>query len=104
MDHEHPSRTEEHPVSDDTPSILKDAESKMTKSVDVTKDEFTAIRTGRASAAMFQGIDVEYYGTPTPLNQLASCSSPRPAPSSSPPTTSPPWVPSRPRCGIRTWG
>ena len=37
-----------------------------------TKDEFTAIRTGRASAAMFQGITVEYYGAPTPLNQLAS--------------------------------
>jgi ribosome recycling factor len=72
MDHEHPSRTEEHPVSDDTPSILKDAEAKMTKSLEVTKDEFTAIRTGRANAAMFQGITAEYYGTPTPLNQLAS--------------------------------
>lgn len=59
-------------MSDDTPSILKDAESKMKKSVDVTKDDFTAIRTGRANAAMFQGITVEYYGAPTPLNQLAS--------------------------------
>ncbi|MDN5600692.1 MAG: ribosome recycling factor [Brachybacterium sp.] len=59
-------------MSDDTPSILKDAESKMKKSVEVTKDEFTAIRTGRANAAMFQGITVEYYGAPTPLNQLAS--------------------------------
>lgn len=59
-------------MSDDIPSILKDAEAKMRKSLDVTKDEFTAIRTGRASAAMFEGITVEYYGTPTPLNQLAS--------------------------------
>lgn len=59
-------------MSDDTASILKDAQSKMTKTVEVTKDEFTAIRTGRASAAMFQGITVEYYGAPTPLNQLAS--------------------------------
>lgn len=59
-------------MSDDIPGILKDAESKMSKSIEVTKDEFTAIRTGRATAAMFQGIDVEYYGAPTPLNQLAS--------------------------------
>ena len=59
-------------MSDDIPSILKDAEAKMRKSLDVTKDEFTAIRTGRASAAMFEGITVDYYGTPTPLNQLAS--------------------------------
>jgi len=59
-------------VSDDTPSILKDAEDRMSKSVEVTKEEFTAIRTGRASAAMFQGITVEYYGAPTPLNQIAS--------------------------------
>lgn len=59
-------------MSDDTASILKDAKSKMSKTVDVTKDEFTSIRTGRANAAMFQGIMVEYYGAPTPLNQLAS--------------------------------
>ena len=59
-------------MSDDTASILKDAQAKMTKSVEVTKEEFTSIRTGRANAAMFQGITVEYYGAPTPLNQLAS--------------------------------
>ena len=59
-------------MSDDTPSILKDAEAKMKKTVEVTKDEFTAIRTGRANAAMFQGITADYYGAPTPLNQLAS--------------------------------
>ena len=59
-------------MSDDIASILKDAEKKMAKSVEVTKEEFTSIRTGRANAAMFQGITVEYYGAPTPLNQLAS--------------------------------
>ena len=63
-------------MSDDIPSILKDAETKMAKSVEVTKDEFTTIRTGRANAAMFQGIMVEYYGAPTPLNQLASLNIP----------------------------
>ncbi|GAA1488575.1 ribosome recycling factor [Brachybacterium sacelli] len=59
-------------MSDDPASILKDAKAKMSKSVDVTREEFTSIRTGRATAAMFQGITVEYYGAPTPLNQLAS--------------------------------
>ena len=63
--------TEEHPVSD-TATILKDAEGKMSKAVEATKEEFSAIRTGRANAAMFQGIMVEYYGAATPLNQLAS--------------------------------
>ena len=63
-------------MSDDTASILKDAQSKMTKTVEVTKDEFTAIRTGRASAAMFQGITVEYYGAPTPLTQMATINVP----------------------------
>ena len=59
-------------MSEDIAGILKDAESKMHKSVDVTKDEFAAIRTGRASAAMLEGITADYYGAPTPLNQLAS--------------------------------
>ncbi|MCS6712335.1 ribosome recycling factor [Brachybacterium sp. EF45031] len=59
-------------MSEDIASILKDAEIKMGKSVEVTKEEFSAIRTGRANAAMFQGITAEYYGAPTPLNQLAS--------------------------------
>jgi ribosome recycling factor len=64
--------SEERDVSDDIPGILKDAETKMTKTIEVTKEEFSTIRTGRANAAMFQGITVEYYGVPTPLNQLAS--------------------------------
>lgn len=59
-------------MSEDTASILKDAETRMAKSVEVTKEEFSGIRTGRANAAMFQGITAEYYGAPTPLNQLAA--------------------------------
>lgn len=59
-------------MSEDTGSILKDAEAKMSKSVEVTKEEFSAIRTGRANAQMFQGITADYYGVPTALNQLVS--------------------------------
>ncbi len=54
---------------DDT---LLEAEEKMEKAVDVAKDDFAAIRTGRANPAMFSKIMVEYYGAPTPLQQLAS--------------------------------
>jgi ribosome recycling factor len=56
-------------VIDDT---LLEAEEKMEKAVDVAKDDFAAIRTGRANPAMFSKIMVEYYGAPTPLQQLAS--------------------------------
>lgn len=59
-------------MSEDISSILSDAETRMSKTIEVTKDEFAAIRTGRANAAMFQGITAEYYGAPTPLNQIAS--------------------------------
>ena len=51
---------------------LLEAEEKMDKAVEVAKDEFAAIRTGRANPAMFSKIMVEYYGSPTPLQQLAS--------------------------------
>nr|WP_216851862.1 MULTISPECIES: ribosome recycling factor [Herbiconiux] len=44
----------------------------MTKAVEVTKDDFSSVRTGRANPALFQKILVSYYGTPTPLEQLAS--------------------------------
>jgi ribosome recycling factor len=56
-------------VIDDT---LLEAEEKMTKAIDVAKEDFGSIRTGRANAAMFHKIMVEYYGAPTPLQQLAS--------------------------------
>jgi ribosome recycling factor len=55
-------------VIDDT---LFEAEEKMDKAVSVAKDSFAAIRTGRAHPGMFARVVVEYYGTITPLNQLA---------------------------------
>ncbi len=51
---------------------LNEADSKMKKAVEVTREDFAAIRTGRANAAMFAKIFVDYYGAPTPLQQLAS--------------------------------
>ena len=48
----------------------------MGKSIDALKDEFRKIRTGRASLALFEGIRVNYYGTQTPLKQMASLSIP----------------------------
>ncbi len=51
---------------------LLEAEDKMDKAVAVAKEDFSAIRTGRANAAMFSKVFVDYYGSPTPLQQLAS--------------------------------
>jgi len=53
-------------------SVLADANSKMNKAVDVAKEDFAAIRTGRAHPSMFAKITVDYYGTPTLLSQLAT--------------------------------
>lgn len=58
---------------DDT---LLEAEEKMDKAVEVAKEDFAAIRTGRANPAMFAKIMVDYYGAPTPLQQLASVQAP----------------------------
>jgi ribosome recycling factor len=55
---------------------LLEAGEKMDKAVEVAKEDFGAIRTGRASAAMFNKIVVDYYGAPTPLQQLASFATP----------------------------
>lgn len=52
--------------------IIKDAEQKMANSIDYAKEEFAAIRTGRAHPAMFSKINIDYYGSATPLQQLAS--------------------------------
>ncbi len=52
--------------------VLTQSAQKMAKAVEVAKDDFATIRTGRANPAMFQKIQVDYYGTPTPLEQLAS--------------------------------
>ncbi len=52
--------------------ILLEAEENMDRAIGVAKDNFSSIRSGQASAAMFANITVEYYGAPTPLQQLAS--------------------------------
>ncbi len=57
---------------------LLEAEEKMEKAVAVAKEEFATIRTGRAHPAMFSKITAEYYGTQTPVNQLASFHIPEP--------------------------
>jgi ribosome recycling factor len=51
---------------------LFEAEEKMDKAVSVARDDFSSIRTGRANPSMFAKILVDYYGAPTPVNQLAS--------------------------------
>ena len=53
-----------------------EAEEKMEKAVEVAKEDFASIRTGRASAGMFNKLQVDYYGAPTPLQQLASFQTP----------------------------
>lgn len=56
--------------------IISDAESNMKKSVEVVKKEFASLRAGRATPALLDKIMVSYYGTPTPINQLANISVP----------------------------
>lgn len=58
--------------------IYKDTQERMQKSVDSTKHHFSAVRTGRASTSLLDHITVDYYGTPTPLVQLAGISIPEP--------------------------
>jgi ribosome recycling factor len=62
-------------VIDDT---LLEAEEKMDRAVEHAKEELGAIRTGRASPAMFSKIIIDYYGSPTPLTQMASVAVPEP--------------------------
>ena len=55
---------------------LLEAEEKMEKAVEVAKEDFAGIRTGRATPGMFNKLTVSYYGAPTPLQQLASFQTP----------------------------
>ncbi len=55
---------------------LNEADQKMGKSVAATREEFAAIRAGRAAPSMFSKLTAEYYGTPTPIQQLASFTAP----------------------------
>ncbi|HVX30148.1 MAG TPA: ribosome recycling factor [Nitrolancea sp.] len=56
--------------------ILLDAEDRMIKTIDALKRELSGIRTGRAAPALIERLEVDYYGTPTPLNQIAGISAP----------------------------
>jgi ribosome recycling factor len=64
---------------DESPSIedvLSDADSRMGKSVDALKRELGSLRTGRATPALVENLAVDYYGVPTPLNQIATITAP----------------------------
>ena len=56
--------------------VMLEAEEKMDSALEAAKRELASIRTGRANPAMFNGIMVDYYGAPTPLQQLASITIP----------------------------
>src|SRR5512139_2492042 len=56
--------------------IRKKTTDRMNGAIDAMKKEFSGIRTGRASLSLLEGISVDYYGTPTPVQQLASLSVP----------------------------
>jgi ribosome recycling factor len=58
--------------------LIQDAARRMDNSIDATRREFNTVRTGRASAALLDRIQVEYYGQPTPLKQLATINVPEP--------------------------
>ena len=56
--------------------VLKDAEDRMKKALGSLDKEFSRLRTGRASNSLIEGVRVDYYGTPTPIDQLASVATP----------------------------
>jgi ribosome recycling factor len=58
--------------------FLADATQRMDKSVDTTHDHFNSVRTGRASPALLDRIQIDYYGTPTPLKNIATINVPEP--------------------------
>ena len=58
------------------PEILADTKTRMERAVDAAKEDFSTVRTGRANTGLFQKILVDYYGSPTPLAQLASLNTP----------------------------
>jgi len=59
--------------------VINKAEDKMKKAVSFAGDDFNTLRTGRASAKMLDGIEASYYGTMTPINQIAGVSVPEPS-------------------------
>jgi ribosome recycling factor len=63
-------------MADNPGSILEDAEKNMDKALEALQRSFGRVRAGRASLSLLDGVRVEYYGTPTPLNQVGSLSIP----------------------------
>jgi ribosome recycling factor len=59
-------------------SFLGDATARMDKSVEATHEHFNSVRTGRATPALLDRITIDYYGTPTPLKNIATINSPEP--------------------------
>ncbi len=59
-----------------TADLLEDAERRMQKAIEALKQDLGAIRTGRANSSLLERITVDYYGTPTPINQVATVSIP----------------------------
>jgi ribosome recycling factor len=57
-------------------AVLKDVDTRMNAALESLSREFATVRTGRASAALLDAVRVDYYGTPTPVNQMASISTP----------------------------
>ena len=60
------------------PAILKDAEERMKKSIEITRQELARIRTGRATTALLDGIKVDYYGQSLPISKVATIGVPDP--------------------------
>ncbi|MBR3968773.1 MAG: ribosome recycling factor [Clostridia bacterium] len=58
--------------------LIKNTEAKMTKSIDALEREYKSIRAGRANAAVLDRVNVDYYGVPTPVQQMAAVSVPEP--------------------------
>src|SRR3954467_6013524 len=61
-----------------TAQIMKDTEERMEKATEVFRNELKGLRTGRASPALLDSLRIEYYGSPTPIKQLAQVSAPEP--------------------------
>jgi len=59
-------------------ALVADAKQRMDASVETVRRELAAMRTGRATVSMLDGVRVDYYGTPTPLNQVSNLSTPEP--------------------------
>ena len=69
---------ESKPAVMNVPTLLRDAETRMQKALEVVQRDFATLRTGRANPALVEGLCVDYFGTPTPLNQLANITTPDP--------------------------